>query len=778
MKSKTFVNETTAKKRVAIMTWYTYMNYGSALQAYALKHTINKMGYLVDFVNYNPSLAEWEKKPFSYSGIFATGKNFLHDLVVKPDFSNYDTDREQLYLEFRHKYFTETESVQSPQELHSLNSKYDAFVCGSDQVWSPLCFDPSYYLDFVDLAEKKIAYAPSMGTDNIKESDIKKYIKSLLDQFAHLSCREDVGAKLIESLTGKRCEHVLDPTLLLDANEWGRVANKSFETGSEKYCLAYFLGDNKTNWSLAKFIAKSKGLDLLLVPVSGRDYKKQEAISSPVGPEELLNLFWGADYICTDSYHGLLFSINFKKDFSVFNRFSYSDSRSQNSRIDSCLEMFDLKWRKVAKRSDFLDKPINYDDIDARLKQQKMLSLDYLRSSLQSAVMYRNELEEKRSYLTNTCIGCGACETICPTGAINFKTSPEGFEHALIDEKKCISCKKCSSVCPLHKIRPQSIDVDTSVYAFRCSEEDITGSSSGGFAWAAGDYCAKRGLDVFGSVYDSISCRAKHIIGDSLESRERMRGSKYIKSETRAIFKEIYKNRKTCGVFFGTPCQVAALKNLLGPRAEDWLFIDLICHGVPTSKLWDVYLASLGVSKGAIVKFRDNSLGWSHRNISFTDVKGRELYSCDEFSDNFYRAYKSGVANHDSCLNCPFRNSSSADLRIGDYWDDDYVKNDHPTSMVVVITKKGKEVFNRISTCMNCYVERRSFEDYIKSQAVPLIKKRYYSMRRVKFLEYLAEGRIPLSSLIEDNCAAWEAGEKKEKLIRPFVLAIKRILGK
>ena len=777
-KNKAVASKKTGKKRVAIMTWYTYMNYGSAFQAYAIKCAINKLGYYADFVNYNPSLVVWEKEPVALSSFFASGKSYFHNLMVKPDFSSLDTDREQLYLEFRNKHFTETEFVQRPQELHVLNRKYDAFVCGSDQIWSPLCFDPSYFLDFVDSAEKRVAYAPSIGVETIDDEDIRNCMENLLKGFIHLSCREDTGAKLIESLSGKSCEHVLDPTLLLNEEEWSRVANKNFDVGGRKYCLAYFLGESKTNWDLAKDIAKRKGLDLILVPVSGRDYKKQEAITNPVGPAEFLTLLRNADYVCTDSYHGLLFSINFKKDFSVFNRFSYKDSRCQNSRIDSCLNMFNLGWRKIERKSDFSDESIDYGAVKIYLEQERAYSLEYLKSSLESAIAHRDALEEKRSYLTNTCIGCGACEVVCPTGAIRSETTAEGFARTIIDEKACIDCRKCSFVCPLHEAKEPKVNEDVPVYAFRCNNEENIGSSSGGFAWAMGEYCVSRGLDVYGSVYDPVACKAKHVLGDSLELRQRMRGSKYIKSETKEIFREIYRGNKTQGVFLGTPCQVAALKNLLGDKAASWLFVDLICHGVPTQKLWDLYLDTLNINKGASVMFRDNSLGWSHLNISFADENNHKLYSCDEFSDLFYRVFKPGIAYYASCENCPFRDRSAADLRIGDYWNKEYIEKDLRTSMVLVLTKKGEKSFQEMLQVNKYDVSRKPSEDFFNDQYIPKRDCRYYSMRRAKFLSDLGKDKASLSEMVKKYCEPWEQGEKRERQIAPFVTAIKRILGK
>lgn len=118
-----------------------------------------------------------------------------------------------------------TSCYKTYSELNDLNMEYDAFVCGSDQIWSPLCYDSKYFLDFVENTDKMIAYAPSIGSTKIDDSIIREKMFQHISRFKHLAVREQQGAELIKKLTGHDAKVVLDPTLLMDAAEWDEFAS-------------------------------------------------------------------------------------------------------------------------------------------------------------------------------------------------------------------------------------------------------------------------------------------------------------------------------------------------------------------------------------------------------------------------------------------------------------------------------------------------------------------------------------------------------------------------
>ena len=144
----------------------------------------------------------------------------------------------------------------------------------------------------------------------------------------------------------------------------------------------------------------------------------------------------------------------------------------------------------------------------------------------------------------------------------------------------------------------------------------------------------------------------------------------------------------------------------------------------------------------------------------------------------FYRVFKPGIAYYASCENCPFRDRSAADLRIGDYWNKEYIEKDLRTSMVLVLTKKGEKSFQEMLQVNKYDVSRKPSEDFFNDQYIPKRDCRYYSMRRAKFLSDLGKDKASLSEMVKKYCEPWEQGEKRERQIAPFVTAIKRILGK
>jgi len=130
-------------------------------------------------------------------------------------------------------------------------------VCGSDQIWSPIFYDPHYYLDFVDNDTKKISYAPSFGVSDIYEEGVKKGIEKLLNRFENISVREEQGKEIIKEICDKNVEIVLDPTLLITKEEWIKLFEIKEDKNKDNYILCYFLESNKKYLKVAKELSNS-----------------------------------------------------------------------------------------------------------------------------------------------------------------------------------------------------------------------------------------------------------------------------------------------------------------------------------------------------------------------------------------------------------------------------------------------------------------------------------------------------------------------------------------
>jgi hypothetical protein len=267
--------------------------------------------------------------------------------------------------------------------LPELNRDYDAFLCGSDQIWSVFeqNFNPYYYLSFVDKA--KIAYAPCLGTDKLPET-VTVRIKELLSGFSAISVRERISAEQLSILSGKNVEWVCDPTLLFDSSFWGSFS-KPLLSPRPPYLLCYFLENNEWYYEAARHLAKKLHLKIKLIANKWDFLSSENVIRDPVGPKEFVGLFQNAAFVLTDSYHGSIFSLIFEKDFFCMKRFSDADPRSQNIRVDSLFTCLSIMNRLISEDTPFPPdlKIQDYAGIRSKLNAYRERSQSFLAQNLQ-----------------------------------------------------------------------------------------------------------------------------------------------------------------------------------------------------------------------------------------------------------------------------------------------------------------------------------------------------------------------------------------------------------
>ena len=263
--------------------------------------------------------------------------------------------------------------------------KYLAFLCGSDQIWNgdTLYVDPQYYLRYAP-KEKRIAFAPSFGREYIVEYN-KKIIKKYISGFNYLSTREASGVKIIKELTGLEAIQILDPTLLIPKEEWIKNLNIENYIQDEGYILAYYLNDPSDKAKdFMKKISEDKNLKIVALPYD-RKKDKWFDIVKDAGPIEFLSLIKNASYVCTDSFHGTAFSINFQVPYYTFER-QYGKSAKQSSRIISLLELTD----QIERFNPEKDKEIDFSYSEFVLKKEREKAKKYLEDSL-NKVKIENE---------------------------------------------------------------------------------------------------------------------------------------------------------------------------------------------------------------------------------------------------------------------------------------------------------------------------------------------------------------------------------------------------
>lgn len=371
------MNKQVVHNKIAQITWITYTNYGTFLQAFALQQVLNQLGYdsvIIDdsrLVNENIS---WKSRILI----------FLSSIYHLNYFKN--RKRQKLYDNFASSFLNVDYCW---RDYGDVNSRYGIFVCGSDQIWSPLLpnhHNGFYFASFASENAKKIAYAPSLGCKTIPKAYASLTSKWLY-RFAYLSARETSGTKILEEITGRKdIETVIDPTLLLSSEQWSNFEKTNSKLPSKiygrHYLLAYFLTKNTNYISIAKKIAKEKRLTLVAIN-SINGLSKYFDIIINCGPMEFLSVIANAQYVVTDSFHGSIFAIHFKRPFLTLKRFTSDAPNSQNARIENLFAKLEICDNFLGEEDKFImPKEPNWSYIEELLKSERSLSINYLKTAL------------------------------------------------------------------------------------------------------------------------------------------------------------------------------------------------------------------------------------------------------------------------------------------------------------------------------------------------------------------------------------------------------------
>lgn len=306
--------------------------------------------------------------------------------------------------------------------------------------------------------------------------------------------------------------------------------------------------------------------------------------------------------------------------------------------------------------------------------------------------------------ICNNCCGCKACENICPVSAISMKEdlNKMGFKYPVIDKSKCINCGQCIKVCPMNSEKSDN-KILLKTGAISKDNGIRKQSSSGGiFTILTEDILDKNGI-VYGAFLDGTNLYHKKAVNK--EERDSFRGSKYIQSDMKNVYKDIGKelNAGKLIYFSGTPCQVVALKNYLKESQindKNLTTQDFICHGVGSNKFFEQYIYKKEKKYNSIVNkisFRAKKYPYYIQDMKIEFKNGKTYHSLATKYDEFYYFYLRNLISRDSCYNCKFANENHAsDITLADCWGDipkEY--NDGlGSSIICANTEKGKEVIN------------------------------------------------------------------------------------
>jgi coenzyme F420-reducing hydrogenase beta subunit len=311
----------------------------------------------------------------------------------------------------------------------------------------------------------------------------------------------------------------------------------------------------------------------------------------------------------------------------------------------------------------------------------------------------------------NNCFGCCACQNVCPTDSISMVQDNEGFLYPHINEQACISCGKCENVCPvIFKYKHEGKIEKPFVYAALYKNEDIRKkSSSGGIFTVLARYVFENHGVVFGVGFDK-DFNVIHKYADNMNELEELRGSKYVQSYIGNTYKQAEKFLKQGRrvLFSGTPCQIAGLQGYLGRKFNNLITCDIICHGTPSPKVYKMYLSYISQKKKSSINkinFRNKNKGWKNFSLKIK-FKNKKTYISDLITDPFLNGFLKNLYLRPSCHICPFSNINRiSDITLGDYWG---VAKYHPemdddkgTSLVLINTEKGKEIFEKCKSLLN-----------------------------------------------------------------------------
>lgn len=362
---------------IGVSTYHSTHNYGAMLQAYGLQQAIRSLGHEATFIHYHPDGVvnnNRRRRPIKSASDFGRRLAFLA-------FQAPLRRRYERFEHFRETYINVTDRYRTVEELFERPPLFDAYVCGSDQIWNvENRLSEIFFLQFVPEGRPRIAYAPSFGTATIPDQ-YHEPIGSLLQKFHALSAREVSGQAIIEKVSGRVAELVLDPTLLHSRDVWSTVAMKPRMT--EPYIAFYSL---EVGPKVSEFVARVSKILRLPVVVLGKAggfiFRGKTVIRIDGGPAEFLGWIMDASFVITNSFHGTVFALIFETPFITL------PHSSRSTRTENLLNLIGSQERMAAGgrfqvSDDLLRLPVEERDrIRVRIAEMRESSLRYLESSL------------------------------------------------------------------------------------------------------------------------------------------------------------------------------------------------------------------------------------------------------------------------------------------------------------------------------------------------------------------------------------------------------------
>lgn len=359
--------------RIGIITFHYVNNFGGALQTYALQRVVREQcnceSVVINYRNWFIRFTDTIRiLPITLK--MDEIKSGLSTIVLRKK-------RLQKFRDFIRDNCLLTSLYTSNSALKKSLPNFDKYICGSDQVWNPIItagVAKPYYLEFEKEKQKKIAYAPSMGTNRIHPYFLKR-MKKYINNIGYLSIREESGIATIKELTDREAIQLIDPTFLLEEKEWNDIAVCPIQ--EEKYILIYIMQKDEEVYSHARWMKEKWNVPV--VDISRYGYKPDFVDISLVdlGPNEFIGLFQNAEYVCTNSYHGLVFSLIFRKQICLI------PSKRFHTRISNLLKLLQIKQYNNGTDTESYILEYDVDKINKVICNEKRKSINYLKDCIE-----------------------------------------------------------------------------------------------------------------------------------------------------------------------------------------------------------------------------------------------------------------------------------------------------------------------------------------------------------------------------------------------------------
>lgn len=368
--------------KIALLSFHNAANYGAALQAYALQHYLDNLGYESEYIDYQN-----EMRRSAYDMNFHIRHCIKrHQWLAAIKYlagAPFMQSRKSKFGLFYQKLHCTEKTYYNNQQLEEIADNYDKYVVGSDQVWNPHHNgrDTAFLLSFVKNDQKKISYSSSFGIVDVPIDLLMGY-KRYLASFAHLSCREKMGCQLIKELTGRDATHVLDPVFLLERKEWSELINKR---NRENYVFCYTNRENQLVdfFNTTKYQLNGSKLYKLTRYIKPSDFISPSVkVKYTMSPEDFLGSIRDSKLVITASFHCLALAIIFNRQFVCFT----TGDKGKDERIVGLLESLGLVDRIYTPTMTLEDvnKPIDYDMVNSRIEKLVRHSSEYLKNALNS----------------------------------------------------------------------------------------------------------------------------------------------------------------------------------------------------------------------------------------------------------------------------------------------------------------------------------------------------------------------------------------------------------